>query len=183
MSPQAPDVGQRHSEKMGAESNMSVDENRTISPTATGIPLFDFNWNDFGHFDDINQSLDILNQTDDVNAQLDLLMNMNYLSNLESGSPAGNSTEVEGLSSEGGAAALCPPNIFLRIPTSDDIPIRGIHSGPPPTKVSWKRLKEATWYMHSDEVERLVNPTIQFMGTFLMCRATNLEDLGCPRWE
>lgn len=142
---------------------MSVDDgNSTISPTATGIPLFDFNWNDFGHFDDINQSLDILNQTDDVNAQLDLLMNMNYLSNLESGgpgSPTGNSNEVEGVASEG-AAVLCPPNIFLRIPTSDDIPIRGIHSGPPPTTVNWKRLKEATWYLLSDEVERLVHPQL-----------------------
>jgi hypothetical protein len=152
---------------------MSVDETSTISPTATGIPLFDFNWNDFGHFDDINQSLDILTQTDDVNAQLDLLMNLNYLSNLDSGGQSPTRTEVAASSMDAeaglieGAAALCPPNIFLRIPTSDDIPIRGIHSGPPPTKVSWKRLKEATWYMLSDEVERQVLPT--FFVKMLLC--------------
>jgi hypothetical protein len=119
------------------------------------IPLFDFDWTNFGHFDDINQSLDILNRNDDVNAQLDQLMNMNYLSNLESSlaSPANApGTPVDG---EPGSA-LCPPNRILRIPTSDDIPIRGIHSGPPPTTYVWKRLREHTWQDMNNEINNSV---------------------------
>jgi hypothetical protein len=125
------------------------------SSSHSPIPLFDFDWTNFGHFDDINQSLDILNRNDDVNAQLDQLMNMNYLSNLDStlASPAavpGTPADVDG------GSALCPPNRVLRIPTSDDIPIRGIHSGPPPTTYAWKRLKEQNWHDLNNELNALV---------------------------
>lgn len=82
-------------------------------------------------------------------------MNMNYLSNLDSSlaSPANApGTPVDG---EPGSA-LCPPNRVLRIPTSDDIPIRGIHSGPPPTTYVWKRLREHTWQDMNNEINNLV---------------------------
>jgi hypothetical protein len=129
------------------------------SSSHSPIPLFDFDWTNFGHFDDINQSLDILTQNDDVNAQLDQLMNMNYLSNLNStlASPAalpGTPADVDA------GSALCPPNRVLRIPTSDDIPIRGIHSGPPPTTYTWKRLKEQHWHTLHNELDALVGSLV-----------------------
>jgi hypothetical protein len=80
---------------------------------------------------------------------------MNYLSNLDStlASPAavpGTPADVDA------GSALCPPNRVLRIPTSDDIPIRGIHSGPPPTTYTWKRLKEQNWNDLNNELNALV---------------------------
>jgi hypothetical protein len=104
-----------------------------ISP----VPLFDFNWNDFSHCDEINASLDILNQNDNVNAQLDQLMNLNFLSDLD--------PDSRGSLAEDGSSALCPPNSISRIPTSHDIPIKGGHSFPPPSNYTWKKLLDNRW--------------------------------------
>jgi hypothetical protein len=125
---------------------MSMDMD--ISP----VPLFDFNWNDFSHFDEINQSLDVLNQNDDVNAQLDQLMNMNFLSELD----------MEQRSSPvlDGSSAICPPNTLSRIPTSQDIPVKGIHSFPPPSKYTWKKLLEWRWQELNDQLSLEVFPVV-----------------------
>jgi hypothetical protein len=34
---------------------------------------------------------------------------------------------------------------LFRIPTSNEVPIDGMHSAPPPTKNIWKKLSDSRW--------------------------------------
>jgi hypothetical protein len=117
-----------------------------------GVPPFlSSQYNDFGYFDEINYGLDILNQSNDFNATLDQMMNMSFLSDFPA---ARRSTAFSPLPDEfqstGGQNSSDP---LFRIPTSDDVPVDGIHTGPPPSKHAWKNLVEARWIELVSQVE------------------------------
>jgi len=120
------------------------------------VPLLDFNWNNFDFFDEVDQSLDILNWNEDVNAQLDQLMNMNFLTELEPGPSTAITPRAPPVPKPDGSSELVPPNPLMRIPTSDEIPIKGIHSGPPPSRYTWNRLVDSKWAELNDRL-RLSN--------------------------
>jgi len=91
-----------------------------------------FPYHDFTFFDELNYSLGILNPTDDFQSQIDQLMN--------SVVPSGAAT---------GAYPSTPkPDVdasLFRIPASNEVPIKGNHSAPPPTKVTVRKLNEEAW--------------------------------------
>ena len=92
---------------------------------SSAVPLFDVNWDESGVFQEINQILGVFERSGDVNAQLDQLMNINFLSELESG--------MDG-------SDLRPSNTLLNIRMSDDNSMSRIDSGPSPSKHTWRRL-------------------------------------------
>ena len=100
-----------------------------------------FTWNDFTFFDELNHSLGILNPTDDMQSQLDQLIS----SVLPSGSatqwpstPNMSNTDIVPELLESAAP-------LFRIPTSNEVPIKGVHSAPPPTMRIEKKLDETAW--------------------------------------
>jgi hypothetical protein len=106
------------------------------SPNSLPMPS-PFTWNDFTYFDELNNSLGVLNPTDDMQSQIDQLMS-NML-------PSGSATawpstpNVNNMSEP--QEALTP---LFRIPTSAEVPIKGVHSAPPPTR-SIKKMDETAW--------------------------------------
>jgi hypothetical protein len=119
-------------------SGVPIEQDAGIQTTAANLPSQDiapfanFNWN-FGYFEEINESLDVLNRAGGVNAQLDQLLNSFLVD-----------TEQEF------AMELAPTsdeseNGLFRIPTSNEVPIDGMHSAPPPTKNIWKKLSDSRW--------------------------------------
>lgn len=92
-----------------------------------------FNWN-FGYFEEISESLGVLNRAGGVNAQLDQLLN-SFLSDADHDFPMGISQPSKQDSENG----------LFRIPTSNEVPIAGMHSAPPPTKNVWKKLTDSRW--------------------------------------
>jgi hypothetical protein len=95
--------------------------------------LPNFNWN-FGYFEGINESLDVLNRAGGVNAQLDQLLNT-FLSDADHDFPMGISQ----------TSKSDPEDGLFRIPTSNEVPIAGMHSAPPPTKNVWRKLTDSRW--------------------------------------
>jgi hypothetical protein len=124
------------------------------SPARDVPPMSHFNWN-FGYFDGIAESLDVLTRTGGVNAQLDQLLS-SFLSGTETEIPLDS------------AFKAIPPhdseNGLFRIPTSNEVPLDGIHSGPPPSKSVWKKFTEARWndlaQTYKDESFKLPRPNV-----------------------
>jgi hypothetical protein len=100
-----------------------------------------FTWNDFTFFDELNHSLGILNPTDDMQSQLDQLMS--------SVIPSGSATQWPSTPNMSNVDTI--PSItdtsapLFRIPTANEVPIKGVHSAPPPTKNIEKKLDETAW--------------------------------------
>jgi hypothetical protein len=103
-------------------------------------PSMSNNWN-FGYLDEINESLDILNQEGGVSAQLDQLLN-SFLSE---------ENVMTNVNSKPTPAASGSP--LFRIPTSSEVPIEGIHSAPPPSNRVWRKLTESRWNEIASQVD------------------------------
>lgn len=111
-----------------------VVQNPTANPPSQEMgPFANFNWS-FGYFEEINESLDVLNRAGGVNAQLEQLLN-SFLSDTDHDYPM----EITPTSKQD------LENGLFRIPTSNEVPIDGMHSAPPPTKNIWKRLSDSRW--------------------------------------
>lgn len=121
-----------------------------------------FTWNDFTFFDELNHSLGILNPTDDMQSQIDLLMNSMVHSGPATGTwpsspnpiasigPVTLPTNASGLAitTAETTASGCPlaaEDPLFRIPTANEVPIKGVHSAPPPTRNLDKKLDETAW--------------------------------------
>jgi hypothetical protein len=101
------------------------------------------NWNEYDFFGDLNQTLPI-NPTHPTEAQLELLMSSTLPETFF------NHSVVELHNS---LTAIGPR--LLRIPSSDEIPIKGEHLGPPPPRNPGKRLDEIAWAGFVAQVEEL----------------------------
>lgn len=121
------------------ESEMQVERTNSLT-----MPPFFGNHNEFGYFEEINYGLDVLNHSNDFNATLDQMMNMSFVSDF---SVLARRASPPAISSLGDSETL------FRIPTSDDVPIDGIQTGPPPSKHAWRNLNEARWIELVAQVE------------------------------
>jgi hypothetical protein len=101
------------------------------------------NWNEYDFFGDLNQTLP-LNPTHPTEAQLELLMS----SVLPETFPSHSVVELHN-----SLTAIGPR--LLRIPSSDEIPIKGEHLGLPPPRNPGKRLNEIAWTGFVAQVEEL----------------------------
>jgi len=108
-----------------------------------------FNWNDFTFFDELNHSLGILNPTDDMQTQLDQLMSSVVPSGAASGVPSSPALDVHGVPDS--SAPL------FRIPASTEVPVKGVHAAPPPTRNIQKKLDEVGWKRLAEQVEAAQN--------------------------
>jgi len=121
-----------------------------------------FTWNDFTFFDELNHSLGILNPTDDMQSQIDLLMASmvhsepvtgTWLSSpnpISSNGPVTLPTNTSALANTTAENNVtgCPlltEDPLFRIPTANEVPIKGVHSAPPPTRNLEKKLDETAW--------------------------------------
>jgi hypothetical protein len=86
------------------------------------------NW-PLGYLDEISDSLDLLNHSGGINAQLDQLL-ASFGTFSDSNLPPPMSTDTKDL---------------FRIPKINDIPIEGMHSAAPPTRNTWTKLTETKW--------------------------------------
>jgi hypothetical protein len=125
----------------------------------TGLPTIDqspdylpgpspFTWNDFTFFDELNHSLGILNPTDDLQSQIDQLMT--------SVLPSGSATawpSTPNVSNLPDPAITDSSSSLFRIPKATEVPIKGVHSAPPPTRNIDKKLDEATWKARIDDLK------------------------------
>ena len=100
-------------------------------------------WNEYDFFGDLNQTLP-LNPTHPTEAQLELLMS----SILPETFPSRSVAELHN-----SLTAIGPR--LLRIPSSDEIPIKGEHLGPPPPRNPGKRLDEIAWTGFAAQLEGL----------------------------
>jgi hypothetical protein len=110
------------------------------SPDSLPMPS-PFTWNDFTFFDELNNSLGVLNPTDDMQSQIDQLMS----SMLPSGSATAwpSTPNLHSLPDPPGLHEHSAP--LFRIPTANEIPIKGVHSAPPPTRSIEKKMDETAW--------------------------------------
>jgi len=108
-----------------------------------------FNWNDFTFFDELNHSLGILNPTDDMQTQLDQLMSSVVPSGAATGVPSSPAPDFPGVSDS--SAPL------FRIPASTEVPVKGVHAAPPPTRNIQKKLDEVGWKRLAEQVEAAQN--------------------------
>jgi hypothetical protein len=137
-------------------SGVAVEADIVTQTPATNLPSQDtgpfgnFNWN-FGYFEEINETLDVLNRAGGVNAQLDQLLN-SFLSDTDHDFPM----EIDATSKHDSENGL------FRIPTSNEVPIDGMHSAPPPTKNIWKKLGDSRWAVLVLELAAIVSslPTL-----------------------
>lgn len=108
-----------------------------------------FNWNDFTYFDELNHSLGILNPTDDMQDQINLLLESVVPSSaVTANAPSPNATNI---SLDPVMPETSAP--LFRIPTSTEIPIKGVHSAPPPAKNIEKKLDESAWEKMTEQVK------------------------------
>lgn len=110
------------------------------------------NWNEYDFFGDLNQTLP-LNPTHPTEAQLELLMS----SILPETFPSHSVVELHN-----SLTAIGPR--LLRIPSSDEIPIKGEHLGPPPPRNPGKRLDEIAWTGFAAQVEDLNLHVLHIQG-------------------
>jgi hypothetical protein len=113
------------------ESEMQVERANSLT-----MPPFFGNHTEFGYFEEINYGLDVLNHSNDFNATLDQMMNMSFASDF---------SVLARRASPPAVSSLGDSETLFRIPTSDDVPIHGIQTGPPPSKHAWRNLNEARW--------------------------------------
>ena len=143
----------------------SVDE----SPDSLPGPS-PFTWNDFTFFDELNHSLGSLNPTDDMQSQIDQLMS-NML-------PSGSATcwpstpNVSGLhdgpvNNESSAPHDSSAPLF-RIPAANEVPIKGVHSAPPPTRNIEKKLDESSWKSLVSQIHTA--EAVNLYSIFAYCR-------------
>jgi hypothetical protein len=107
------------------------------SPNSLPMPS-PFTWNDFTFFDELNNSLGVLNPTDDMQSQIDQLMSNMIPSGSATAWPS--TPNVNNIQEP--QEALTP---LFRIPTFAEVPIKGVHSGPPPTRSIEKKMDETAW--------------------------------------
>lgn len=119
-----------------------------------------FIWNDFTFFDKLNHSLGILNPTDDIQNQLDQLISNVVPSGIEiatawPSSPSPNNNH--NLSEAPNAASRTSAALF-RIPASNEVHIKEVHSAPPMSRNIEKKLDEAAWkgLVHQAELSEAV---------------------------
>jgi len=119
-----------------------------------------FNWNDFTFFDELNHSLGILNPTDDMQSQIDQLMNSMVPSGTVTASAwpsspnpnASNTTGTVNVTHTQCAVDMANDPLF-RIPTANEVPIKGVHSAPPPTPNIEQKLDETAWKRLVEQIQ------------------------------
>ena len=117
-----------------------------------------FTWNDFTFFDELNHSLGILNPTDDMQSQIDQLMNSMIPSGTATASAWPSSPNP---SAPTGTTTTCTMDVasdpLFRIPTANEVPIKGVHSAPPPTRNIEKKLDETAWKNLVEQIQLAEN--------------------------
>lgn len=117
-----------------------------------------FNWNDFTFFDELNHSLGILNPTDDMQTQLDQLMS--------SVVPSGAATGITSSPAPDAPVVSDTSDPLFRIPASTEVPVKGVHAAPPPSRNIQKKLDEVGWKRLAEQVkaaENVNSPVKQYL--------------------
>jgi hypothetical protein len=117
------------------------------SPESLPMPS-PFTWNDFTFFDELNISLGVLNPTDDMQSQIDRLMSNMLTSGAPTSTAWPSAPDVNNLPDIPETSAT-----LFRIPTSNEVPIKGVHSAPPPTRHLDQKFDEAAWKQISAQIK------------------------------